>query len=25
VQAFLLKEHHNFGRAVRTLGIKMGE
>ena len=25
VRAFLLKEHDNFGRAVRTLGIKMGE
>jgi tripartite-type tricarboxylate transporter receptor subunit TctC len=25
VRAFLLKERDNFGRAVRTLGIKMGE
>ena len=25
VRAFLLKERNNFGRAVRTLGIKMGE
>ena len=25
VRAFLMKERDNFGRAVRTLGIKMGE